>query len=319
MHQYIQFNIKPKQMKKVTLSLIALIGAIFQTTAQTTDTKDTSWSVGGIIGITFNQVSLTNWAAGGDNSLALNSLFTGFANYKKDKWAWDNSILMAYGMVQIDKEDLRKNDDRLELLTKPGYEFKKNWFISYLFNFRSQFSKGYDYNFEPKQLTSDFLAPAYIVNSLGIEYKPNDNFYFYLSPTTVKTTYMNVDNEKIPHILFGVDSDKTANNEFGFYLSTRYKKEIMTNVTLVTKLDLFTNYSEDPQNVDVNWELLLAMKVNKYITATLSLQAIYDDNTFVPKGKDDNGVPEYGKGLQFKESIGVGLAYNFGKSELEKK
>ncbi|MEO8146652.1 MAG: DUF3078 domain-containing protein [Bacteroidia bacterium] len=306
-------------MKKITPLLIALAFATIQTNAQTTATADTSWKTGGIIGITFNQVSLTNWAAGGDNSIALNSIFTGFANYKKGKWGWDNGLILAYGMVQIAKEDLRKNDDRIELVSKPGYEFKKNWCISYLFNFRSQFSKGYDYNFDPRVLTSDFLAPAYIINSLGIEYKPNDNFYFYVSPVTLKTTYINVGNDVIPHLLYGVDSDKTARNEFGFYLSTRYKKDIMTNVTLFTKLDLFSNYSENPQNVDVNCELLLSLKVNKFITATVGLQAIYDDDTFVPKGKDDNGVPEYGKGLQFKESIGVGLAYNFGKAELEKK
>lgn len=304
-------------MKRELLT-VALLLLCIKTFSQSETPKDTSWKTGGVIALTFNQVSLSNWAAGGDNSIALNSLFTGFANYKKDKWAWDNGILLAYGMVQIAKDDPRKNDDRIELQTKPGYEFKKNWYISYLFNFRSQFSKGYDYNFEPKRLVSDFLSPAYFVNSLGIEYKPNDNFYFYVSPPTMKTSYVNEDNAKIPHQLYGVDSDKTARNEIGFYLSTRYKRDLMTNVTMVTKLDLFSNYSEDPQNIDINWELILAMKINKYLTATVSLQAIYDDNTFVPKGKNDAGVPVYGKGLQFKESIGVGLAYNFGKAELPK-
>src|SRR5437870_2277848 len=103
-------------MKKITLLSIVLAFATIQIKAQSTAAPDTSWKTGGIIGITFNQVSLTNWAAGGDNSISLNSLFTGYANYKKGKWGWDNGILLAYGMVQIAKEDLRKNDDRIEFV-----------------------------------------------------------------------------------------------------------------------------------------------------------------------------------------------------------
>ena len=86
----------------------------------------------------------------------------------------------------------------------------------------------------------------------------------------------------------------------------------MKNISLQTKLDLFSNYSENPQNVDVNWEMLLGMKVNKYISVTLGLAAIYDDAVFVPKGKDSQGALVYGKGLQFKQTFGVGFTYNMG-------
>lgn len=303
-------------MKKITLYLIVIVFAAMQTHAQTTEVvaavKDTSWKIGGVLSANFNQVSLTNWAAGGESTLSFSGLALGFANYKKGKWAWDNGILMGYGMTKIGKDPLIKNDDRLEINTRPGYEIHKNLYISYLFNFRSQFDKGYDYTVEPEILTSEFLSPAFIVNSLGLEYKPNDNFYLYFSPPTIKTTLVNAPNSEIPHLLYGVDSTSNVRNEFGIYFSARYKAEIMKNIKLATKLDLFSNYTEDPQNVDLNWELIITMKVNKYIDVNLGFQAIYDDNVLVPKGIKD-GVPAYGKGLQFKQTFGIGLTYSFGQ------
>lgn len=224
----------------------------------------------------------------------------------------DNSLLMAYGMTKVDDQELRKNDDRIELNIKPGYQLNNKWYLSYLLNVRTQFDKGYDFNAEPKVLTSEFLSPAFFVNALGVEYKPNDNFYFFASPLTIKTTYINASDSKIPHALYGVDADKNARNEFGFYASLRYKCDIMKNISLQSKLDLFSNYSENPQNVDLNGEVLIGMKVNKYISVTLGFAAIYDDDVFVPKGKNDQGVVYYGKGLQFKQTFGVGFTYNMG-------
>lgn len=305
-------------MKKITLTFLAGTLAVLQLHAQTSlDTvavaaKDTSWKIGGNVSLNFNQVSLTNWAAGGESTISFNGLAIGFANYRKDKWAWDNGILMGYGMTKIGSDPLIKNDDRIELNTRPGYEIAKNVYVSYLFNFRSQFDKGYDYTVEPEILTSEFLSPAYLINSLGLEYKPNDNFYVYFSPPTIKTTVVNADNSVIPHTLYGVDADKNVRNEIGLYFSARYKGEIMKNVKIATKLDLFSNYTDNPQNVDVNWELIITMQVNKYLNVNLGFQAIYDDDVLVPKGITD-GVPTYGKGLQFKETFGVGLAYSFGQ------
>jgi hypothetical protein len=86
----------------------------------------------------------------------------------------------------------------------------------------------------------------------------------------------------------------------------------MENVNFTTKLELFSNYLEDAQNVDLNWETAFAMKVNKYITATLSTQLIYDDNTIINIDKNDDGIIDAsGPRTQFKEVLGIGLAYKF--------
>ena len=119
---------------------ILIIGILITGTANAQ--KDTSWVTGGTIGINFSQTSLTNWSAGGENSLAINSLVNVFAKYRKGKAAWDNSLDMGYGMLKAGEKDFRKNDDKIDLLSKFGYDAtdQSKWFYTALFNFKSQFA-----------------------------------------------------------------------------------------------------------------------------------------------------------------------------------
>ena len=148
------------------------------------DTIPKVWKKGGIYNLTFNQAALSNWSAGGDkSSLSLSTFLHTFAFYQKGKHSWDNTLDLAYGMVSTTSLGMRKSDDRIDLVSKYGYDIGKKWYISGLFNFRSQFAKGFNYpNDTTKVLTSNFLAPAYILLSPGMDYKPNDNFSFFISP-----------------------------------------------------------------------------------------------------------------------------------------
>ena len=86
----------------------------------------------------------------------------------------------------------------------------------------------------------------------------------------------------------------------------------MENITILTKLDLFSNYMDNPQNIDVGWETLLTMKVNKYISATLTTHLIYDDDIDIAVDTDNDGITdETGPRTQFKEVLGIGFTYNF--------
>src|SRR3984957_2639291 len=139
----------------------------------TKDPKDTIpkiWKVGGLYNLNFNQAALSNWSAGGDkSSISLATSLNAYAFYKKGKNAWDNTLDVAYGFINTTSLGTRKSDDRFDLLSKYGYDIGKKWYISGLFDFRSQFSKGYAYpNDLPKQVTSDFLSPAYILLSPGL-------------------------------------------------------------------------------------------------------------------------------------------------------
>lgn len=306
-------------MKKPLLS-IALFIIISTNCLQAQN--DTIWKRGGVFNVAFNQVSLSNWAAGGENSVALNALANLYANYKKGNITWDNALDMGYGTTKLGSEGVRKNDDRFELNTKFGYNaYKSKLYYSALFNFRSQFTDGYNYpRTDSSRYISRFAAPAFTLLALGIDYKPRDYFTFFLSPITARMVIVN-DSVLSSEGAFGVDPEKKTRSEVGAYLNTRFQKEVVKNITILNKLDLFSNYMDNPQNIDINWEFLLSMKVNKAITVSLGTQLIYDDNTKILLFDDNNGarIPKLnadgtqasGPRVQFRQLFGIGLAYKF--------
>lgn len=272
------------------------------------DTTGRLWKKGGTFGLMFNQGSLTNWAAGGDKlSLSLLGTFTGFANYKKGKHSWDNNLDLAYGYVNTTSLGTRKSDDRIDLTSKYGYEIGKNWYLSGLFNLRTQFTKGFLYTDSTEELVSKFFAPAYIILSPGIDFKPNDEFSLFMSPFTGRWVVV-MDDTLSARGAYGVDTGQHVKSEFGAYVSATWNKEIMKNVTYKTKLELFSNYKHNPGNIDIFWTNLIAMKVNKWLSANVSLDMIYDDDVRVFENKD-TGV--MGPRLQIKETIGIGLTAKF--------
>ena len=308
-------------MNKITFSLLFLF--TFSSFAQTPDTLK-YWKKGGLVSINFSQSSFTNWAAGGENALSATSLFNAFANYKNDQTSWDNSIDIAYGMLQSGHSAIRKNEDKIDLSSKYGRNaFNKNWYYSALINFKSQFANGYN-SPDDTVIISRFMAPAYIIIALGVDYKPNDYFSLFISPATSKTTIVN-DQRLADAGAFGVEEaeydlngikindGKLVRTEVGAYLRITYKKDIVKNVNLGTKLELFSNYLENPQNIDVNWEMLIGMKVNKYLSASITTQMIYDHDIPVPVERTVNGLKEPGTGprLQFKEVLSIGFSYKF--------
>ncbi|HRP31765.1 MAG TPA: DUF3078 domain-containing protein [Agriterribacter sp.] len=276
------------------------------------DPKDTSaqvWKKGGLFSINVNQGALSNWAAGGDkSSLSIASIVNLYAFYKKDKHIWDNTLDIAYGFVNTTSLGSRKADDRFDFLSKYGYQLDGGkWYASALFNFRTQFTKGFSYPTDkPKVLTSNFLAPAYLLFSPGISYQPNDNFSISLSPATGRWTIVN-DNNLSAAGAFGVDPGKKLKTEFGAFGSVNYKAKISENASYAGRVDLFSNYLNHPQNVDLYLTNMLMVKVSKLITVSLTLDMIYDDDV---KTIDSEGNPA-GPKLQLKELMGIGLAYRF--------
>ena len=294
---------------KSTFYLLFLLFWSSLLTAQENE-QDTveNWKIGGVSSLTFSQVSFENWAAGGENSYTLNGLFSIHANYKEGKTTWENSLDLGYGIVKQASRGVRKSDDKLELNSKYGYKANSHWFYSGSFNFRTQFDQGYKYNEDEgtKREISTFMAPAYTLISLGMDYKPSDAFSLMISPVTGKTTFV-LDDSLSSRGAFGVKKGNKIRNEFGGFLKITYNQDIWENVTLNTKLDLFSNYLDEPQNVDVNWEVMISMKVNEYLSANFNTQLIYDDNI---KYVNVRGV-EKGPRIQFKEVFGAGLSYKF--------
>lgn len=314
-------------MKKI-LFIITLVATSGCLTAQTTEaeeslkkqSKDTldGWKTGGIASLNLTQVSLTNWTAGGENSLSVNGLLSLFANLKKGNSIWDNSLDLSYGMLQQGDADLRKTDDKIDFTSKYGQKAFKNWYYAGLVNFKSQMTAGYNYIDDTTEVEiSNFMAPAYVLGAIGMDYKPSEVFTLFISPLTMKMTIVNDQTladagaygvEAAEYNDLGVQTKKglTTRSEYGGYLRAFFKKDIMKNINLQSKLELFSNYAEEPTHIDVNWEVLIAMKVNKYISATLSTQLLYDHDIDI---LDSDG--RIGPRTQFKEVLGVGFNYKF--------
>ncbi|MDY0098966.1 MAG: DUF3078 domain-containing protein [Bacteroidales bacterium] len=279
------------------------------------------WKKGGVAALNLAQTSLKNWAAGGQNSVAVNGIFSMFANYKQGKSAWDNSLDIGYGLIKQGKDaDFLKTDDKIDFFSKYGREAFKDFYYSALLNFKTQMKPGYNYP-DVTHKISDLFAPAYMLAALGMDYKPTQYFSAFIAPVTYKLTIVS-DKTLSDAGAFGVTPGDRSRSEFGGYLRAVYtrndfKDEFLKNVSFTTKLDLFSNYGENPQNIDVSWETLIALKVNKYISANLNTHLLYDDNIKIAVDRNDDGniseieLNSPGSRIQFKEIFGVGFSYNF--------
>jgi len=148
------------------------------------------WNKGGVISVNLAQTSLKNWAAGGQNSISVNGIFSVFANYKKDRSVWDNSLNIGYGLLKQGKDaDFIKTDDKIDFLSKYGREAFKNVYYAALFNFKTQMTPGYQYP-DVSFKISDRFAPAYLLLALGLDYKPNAYFSLFVAPLTAKFTFV---------------------------------------------------------------------------------------------------------------------------------
>jgi len=271
------------------------------------------WKTGGLIGLSISQASFTNWAAGGQNTIALGGIVNLFAKYKSEHSSWDNMLDLGYGILQQGKNaDFIKTDDKVDFTSKYGRNASAKWYYAGLVNFKTQMAPGYNYP-DVSTKISDLLAPAYALAAIGMDYKPNDKLTAFIAPFTSKNTIVN--DEALSNAgAFGVDPGKKTRSEIGGYIRMVYQQTYFKDksVSVLSKLDLFSNYQNTPQNIDVSWETIIGLKVNRFITTTITTHLIYDDDVDIGVDRNDDGVIDgSGPRTQFKEVIGVGLNVKF--------
>ena len=286
--------------------------------------QDSSWTHGGFIGLNFNQVSLSYWSQGGENSVALSFSGNTFAHYKKGTTTWDNDLSLGYGILKSNANPIRKNEDKIVFDSKYGQLAKGKFYYSGLVNFMSQFSKGYDYSLTPapdvnQDYISKLFAPAYLTAALGMEYRPNDGFSLFLSPATGKFTF--VSDQKLADIAaYGVDTGKTFRSEYGALLKSKLNFDLDKNkkLNLQSNLMLFNNYTDknksNRKNIDLNFDVTLNAKIGKYFGASFYCNSIYDNDILIPVTETMNGttiVTGNTRHLQLKEVFGLGFSYKF--------
>jgi hypothetical protein len=267
-----------------------------------------AWYLDGYGSINFSQSAYSNWSAGGQNSVGFLGMLGLKANYKKGKHSWGNTVDLGYGFNLLGKmsdSKYTKTNDQLELTSVYGYSISKDnkWFVAVLLNFRTQFSNGYNYP-DDSTVISKFMAPGYLVAGLGITYTPAKWFYLYLSPASGRFTFV-MDKKLSDSGAFGVDKGKMTRGEFGAYMRADMNKDLSKTINLATTLELYTNYLKDFGNIDVNWGLLLTMKVNKWLAASIATQLVYDDKINIKTTPTSTPGPR----TQFKELFGIGLSY----------
>ncbi len=267
------------------------------------------WTLRGNGSLGFNQTSLSNWAKGGESSLAMLLISKYNANYSKNKIKWENSAEFRYGISKSKSRGLEKNDDKLEIQSRFGYSAFKKWYYSGESNFRTQIANGYTF---PDKINpiSAFMAPGFLTFSLGLDYKPNKDFSLFLSPFTSKTTYIR-DTVIIKPSTYGLLPGTKKLWEPGFIVKANWHLRVAENITYDTKGEFFNSYMYPFKKVAIEWEQVLLMQVNRFINVRIMTHMIYDYNTKFPIFDGEGKVTGQKPKLQFEELFTVGFAYKF--------
>ena len=307
-------------MFQKTLLLLSFI-LCFQTAwSQTNDSTNVNpadtisyWKNGGSFNLNIQQVGLTNWAAGGNSSLAIGGILEGFTNYEREEVVWENRAKIGYGVIRNGDNTQRfvKTDDQINLNSKYSQKFSELILMTAAINFRTQMDQGFKFETVSGQtekrrvLISDFMAPGYLQASLGLTYRPKDlGLTATLAPFTGRFTF--VLNDSLSNAgSFGVMAGERIRSEAGISLIGTYEKTIMKNVELKTAYNFFSNYEKFPNTV-VNIEAGLNLKVNDFIQSKISSQLIYDDDVKVTRSDGSRG-----RDIQLKNVITVGFILKF--------
>lgn len=307
------------------------------------ENKDTvAWVHGGSLTIGINEGFLHNWAAGGElASLTVNGIFNGYLTYYNHGAIWSNNMDVKYGLSYVYSNDFvpRKTDDVVDFTSKYSSLINghKDLFYTALFNFKSQFTQGFDYSVPNWQSspTSGPFAPAYFTLAAGLEYRKGSKISIFLSPVAARATYADAQYTKLsPQGAFGIPYGKTSKYDLGAYFTGRYMVDFNKLISFSTRVDLYSNYlakdtkdsagnvikKDNPGNIQVLWDNLLTWKATKYLGLTIGVTIVYsNDNpyssTYIDKTTGavmNKNQPAEGLGwVQLNQSFTFGLVYKF--------
>lgn len=271
------------------------------------------WTYYSEVEIAMSQGKLANWASGGENSLSLLSNLRYFWNYNRNRTSWENWMHYRFGFMKNGSEDIRKNEDRFELNSKVGQRAFKHWYYTAQFNILTQLFNSYDYpKDKPKKLVANFMSPAYFTLSLGMDFKPSNNFSLMISPIAGKWNFVR-DTTKIEAKRYGItESGKRFKREAGAQLNMISKTNNLFKILNInSELKVFMSYEKKDKYINegkedeerkhipltANWKLTLNFKINYFMSASVYTETIYDEN--------------YSRKLQFKENLNLGIKFRF--------
>lgn len=277
-------------------SLQKKIDSIKKIEAEEAKLNRKKWSGEGRFTLLFNQSAYSNWISGGENAIAANFVVNYDFNYKKGNWKWDNKIISSYGASYLENQGYRKTDDRFEHNSVLAYNTGVSWYYSFFSNFITQFTRGFDYSVEPEELVSSSLSPAYWSFGPGILWRKNENYRINMAPATSRFTFVS----RAFSGQYGVDEGRTSVYGLGFNLSSFVKFKILKNLTMENIIQLYSDYLDKPQNVDVNYQINFFVTLSKRLSMNTTFHVIIDDNALNTT-------------VQFRQLFGFGFNYTFHK------
>lgn len=283
----------------------------------------TPWTLGGDGNVGFTQTYLSNWKKGGSSAMSILFVARMYANYSLDKIRWENSAEFRNGWVKLpgegeEKNPIQKNDDKLKLTSRFGLSAIKKWYYSTEVDFETQFFNGYKYPNTDDPISA-FMAPARLMFKVGLDYKPSKDFSLFVSPLTSKTVLVN-DTMKIDQTNFGIPRGSRAHWEPGLHTDLKFKTDIASNINFETKYRMFINYLEPRDRFEMEWENLVSVQLNDFISLRAMFHTIYDTKILFDK-TDKNGDPVLDTNgnkirepkVQIREFVTIGFSYKINR------
>lgn len=280
--------------------------------------KPQYWKYRSEAAFTFNQTYLTNWVKGGENSISTALDITGYADYnnKELKLVSNNFARLKYGLIKPGDKHIRKNLDLLETNSKLNHKAFGKFDFSATMLFKTQIAKGYNYPNDSVPV-SKFFNPATLTLGFGLDYKPNKTTSINVAPLSYKATFVS-DTAMIDQTKYGVPKDRRSMHEPGASIQINSEINPFKTVNVKNRIQLFTNYINKPQNIDIDWEMIATFKLNWFTDLRLNTQLIFDDDTKTVIRKKDGtleldefGKPKKTARIQFKELMGISFVFRF--------
>ena len=274
------------------------------------------WNIGGGIGLDLGQILVLNPRVGsGQNRFGIGGAVAVFANYKNNRVTWNNNITLnlavektGSGVIALpsgeasdQKVPFRKSIDELRLKSTYGYSFSEGskWSYAANFAFRSQLLGSYlgvedgqvyatevtiEGAYENK-VVSKFMAPGRFNLGIGVLFEPNSKFSFLFTPITgdiIVITDQDIANLGVHGTKLEDGSTtvyKTSRFAFGATFGAQYQEKYLNDrMAFKSVLGLFSDYLDNPQNVDVSWTNELTFDIVGGLQLSFATSLFYDDD-----------------------------------------
>lgn len=258
--------------------------------------KESPWKLFGEENLQFSQLYVNNWIKGGENSAALLHDFRCKAIFEKGRSQWESSFTSKLGLTYTSTLRGRVSDDLFDLSSKYGFKAVNKWYYSFLGTFKTQLFRNYSSSdIEKENPKSKLLSPAYVQLIFGMDYK-RENLSILLSPYTGIITLV-ADTAMIDQTSYGISENKKANFVNGFSITANWKKTIIYGIYYTTKLELFYEYFRKDGNKRFDWENIIDVQINRFLSTRFLVELRYFDN------ESDH--------FQVKENFSIAFKYSF--------